>query len=359
MITPIKSITAFIILFFFASSSYSSPYIENVSGTVSENQEVKIEGTDFGVNNSPAPILKDDFENGETGELLQNEAWTGGGDEGRFSTANPRTGDQSAHWHFDKGGYYHKYQNIGDRDTVYVTFWVYNSGVTGSNMKSVRVTNSDDSNSDHPEYTGNPRLYTRTDVYSTWDNFRVNGSIHADDGTTIDGYFAETRADRGEWHRVEFYYQLNDFGSSNGKAYFCKVGGTCDTLTDIEPRTEDGSTFDTLFLGQGLAGFEEEEDSPGDIYIDDLYVSGSKARVEIGNNENFHDCTYREIQTPKKWGDSDITININKGTFEDNENAYLFIVDREGNVSSGYPINFDEYSKEEALPEPNNLAVNP
>jgi len=41
---------------------------------------------------------------------------------------------------------------------------------------------------------------------------------------------------------------------------------------------------------------------------------------------------------PTTWSDSSIYITVNQGSFKNGDNAFLFVVDKDGNVSSGYPI---------------------
>jgi hypothetical protein len=83
----------------------------------------------------------------------------------------------------------------------------------------------------------------------------------------------------------------------------------------------------------------------GNFYIDDVFVQfNSQARVEIGNSSIWSQCTHREIQIPTKWnprvGDVDsVKITVNKGSFSSGQ-AFLFIVDDNGNPSNGLPVNF-------------------
>jgi hypothetical protein len=67
----------------------------------------------------------------------------------------------------------------------------------------------------------------------------------------------------------------------------------------------------------------------------------TRARLEIGNASTFSASTHREIQIPHTtWNNTTIQFTANKGTFG-NEQLYLFVVDRNGNTSSGYPVTFN------------------
>lgn len=81
------------------------------------------------------------------------------------------------------------------------------------------------------------------------------------------------------------------------------------------------------------------------IWFDDMYVNTTRARVEIGNNQNWQDCTHREIQIPVKWNPrirnaETIKFEVNQGSFSKGEKAYLFVVDVDGYHSDGKQITF-------------------
>jgi hypothetical protein len=73
-------------------------------------------------------------------------------------------------------------------------------------------------------------------------------------------------------------------------------------------------------------------------YWDSLYVDSSWARVEIGNNPVYANCTQREIQVPTSWSGSSLQVRLNRGSFPSLSGLYLFVVDANGNASAGYPL---------------------
>jgi len=74
------------------------------------------------------------------------------------------------------------------------------------------------------------------------------------------------------------------------------------------------------------------------IYYDDVYIDNTIARVVAGDSPEFDNCTHQEIQIPTAWSDSSITITVNRGSFADGEEVYLFVVDANGNVSNSHGI---------------------
>ncbi len=88
------------------------------------------------------------------------------------------------------------------------------------------------------------------------------------------------------------------------------------------------------------------------LYLDDIYVDNTLARIELGNNGDFSSCTHREMQIPTAWdsqGDS-IDIQINAGTFVPGEEAWLFVIDEDGNASDGFPVTMSQSVNSPGVP---------
>jgi len=67
---------------------------------------------------------------------------------------------------------------------------------------------------------------------------------------------------------------------------------------------------------------------------DDMFVNFTWARVELGNQPVYADCTHLEIQPPKAWTSGEITIDLNQGSFPPGP-AYLFVINEEEVASPG------------------------
>ncbi len=157
-----------------------------------------------------------------------------------------------------------------------------------------------------------------------------------------------------EWHTVELYFKLsNPGGETNGVASF-RLDSDFDESTGIVTRKSgDSSLLEYFMFGQSVAKPAYASES----YIDDVYVDNTRARVEIGDNAIFANCTHREIQIPSDWsdngnpGEASITITLNRGSFDPCETYYLFIIDANGNINStGYPIRFGTGAGEPPCP---------
>jgi hypothetical protein len=73
----------------------------------------------------------------------------------------------------------------------------------------------------------------------------------------------------------------------------------------------------------------------GGYDFDDLYFSGTQARVELGNASTWDTCTRKEIQIPMVWDSSLVTVKVRPGAFNSGDTAYLYIVDAHGKISNG------------------------
>ena len=162
----------------------------------------------------------------------------------------------------------------------------------------------------------------------------------------VNDWGAPRLPDAGAWNRIEFFI---DEGSIYGREtiFMWKDGagtGAMNTNGDGGPLS-DNQSGDGCIGGKLKLGYYHtwNTDDLGTqmwraIYFDDVYVDSTQARVELGNDVSFDDCTHREIQIPTSWGDTSIGATINAGTFVADDEVYLFVVDREGNVSGGYEL---------------------
>lgn len=96
------------------------------------------------------------------------------------------------------------------------------------------------------------------------------------------------------------------------------------------------------------------------VYMDDLYLDNTFARVMIGNASTFAASTTREVQIPTAWADGSISIRINRGSFGSSASAWLYVIDKNNTPSAGFPITFSGggATAQSPPPAPSNLQVN-
>jgi hypothetical protein len=98
-------------------------------------------------------------------------------------------------------------------------------------------------------------------------------------------------------------------------------------------------------------------DSPT-VWLDDIYISNTPARVEICNSQTWASRTQCEVQIPTTWSDSTINISAQIGSLPSGGAAFLYVMDSVNGVNSnGYALTIDGGSAISKPKAPTNLRV--
>jgi hypothetical protein len=158
------------------------------------------------------------------------------------------------------------------------------------------------------------------------------------------------------WHRVEIKMDV-----PNHTVILSMDGIHQWTRTDWVPTTFNGKGR-IWEIGGMIDDPKASGGKDGGYNYDDVYFSGTQARVELGNAATWNACTRKEIQIPKAWGATSITAKPNYGAFNSGNTAYLYVVDSQGNISNGgqgVKITAGKQSQSEPSPaEPSPVIVN-
>lgn len=143
--------------------------------------------------------------------------------------------------------------------------------------------------------------------------------------------------------RLEEYVVINTPGVYDGTVGQYTIGYSGEEQSDFYWRAADGGNMGFNLFRFGLAQQNGPTAGGGAVwrwFMDDCYADTTLVRVELGNNEVFADCTHREIQPAISWDEvsGEIQIVFNAGSFEDDDTAYLFVMDRENNPSNGVAV---------------------
>ncbi|MGH7146290.1 MAG: PASTA domain-containing protein [Nitrospiraceae bacterium] len=171
----------------------------------------------------------------------------------------------------------------------------------------------------------------------------VSGGVCLDQiCTTQAGRFQSFTKLVNTWQLEEVLWRqstTNGCGSSNvGNGFFAWIrnGVTEQTFVD----TMISHTTANYGLGIGLRllnNFTDSNNLPpsgSQVWMDDIYVDDTWARVMIGNASTFATSTVREIQIPSAWADGSITVTVNRGSFADLSSAYLYVIDASGTANA-------------------------
>lgn len=320
--------------------------ISGTSGTLSDGSAVTISGSSFGTKSAAAPKVWEDF----AGSLNANLDEHGGA----FNIANTTNlrhthaaHNARADFHtvgsfFD--GHYFEYSG-SDAPKWFTQYWVklatnwsWGTTVEGGGNSSV-------ANVKFVRYFPGGRTYTN--VGYSMQNF-VGGDIirfiehgSAGQGNAYLGVDGKDWFTLDTWHCVQVEMKENTgVDAANGHIRLWFDGALMDERTNFVTNTSDDAG-DTTDKRPYILGFYDSWPQSGSTmyaYFCDLYVDDTWARVELGNNSVYDNCTHREMQIPTSWSSTAIGVTFKPGSFSGGASAWLFVIDSNGNKTAGFPV---------------------
>lgn len=321
-----------------------SPAITSDSGSFAKGAVISVSGSNFGAKSVPSPFKYDDFDAGSNNSTVGN-GW--GLEEGGGASTLPQystnilraNSDLSVRLEYFGTQYLN---SIGTYDmdnglaNVYIDYWMYidrplNSPVS-RNHKIFRLYTT--------RNAGLPNHYLATVCYEPR-AFMTNDGV---DGGWNDthSYSSFPMEDFNQnWVHIQGYFEQSDAGVANGTLKLWINGREEVNRTDSMTRgNSNQSDWKSIWFGNyysnGTDHVCEEASMDTEIYLDNVYVDKTQARIEIGNNPDYGSCTHREIQIPQSWSNSDINFVANPGAFGDGDQVWVFVVDESGDISPGY-----------------------
>jgi hypothetical protein len=139
------------------------------------------------------------------------------------------------------------------------------------------------------------------------------------------------------WFRLERYMAIGDLGVANGYSYAAADLEMAGEIRGLFHTCQ--STFDLWSLGHY---FRQDNGALLRVYISEIYVDVTAARIELGDAPNWDDCTHREIQIPQAWDQVSASFEVNTGNFNSGQDVFVFLVDEDGVPSNGFPVTIGE-----------------
>lgn len=310
-----------------------------------------INGSGFGQNVNPAPLKFETFEGGVAGELLSsggywshreiNTATFFQTDRG-ISARQLQLGDGYQNWFYKNDIW------TDDDEKGFISFWcktVVDKAAGDADGWQQKMWTVIYDGSQYIDYGGwnTPCLYTApqyndvgmydyaTSVYN--DRFVSQGTINGNDLYNTTGMWQLTTI---EWMRSSIdgndavmYRYLSDPNNILPINKISKTG--FNTRTSVNNRNLKAVQF-------GLMNTNSSGTANVTMYFDDIYFDNTWARVEIGDNSVYANCTHREIQPALTWTPTGITGTFNQGSFETGDTVYVFVVDENGVPSNGVAV---------------------
>lgn len=317
----------------------SGQSITNVTGTVADDDTLYVIGSGFKVKGVAAPLRYMDFQEGVEGNSIpqqeQGGLWhqTGVRDVTYSGDIQRIDGDMCALQDWGNASRPDNNRQMGfidiPCDTLYWTGWTYRYDNMGTAMDAVNA-----------KIWGNFFTHDETGFHypgSRYDMYPVNPSGHMEandyDSSNLINNYIGCYMYLDQWARVERGMLMGTQSGGDGLTW---ASGNLVELGRMEGTFfTGGDEFNHFYVGNYFQ-------SPACLqaYWSEIYADTTLARVEIGDNAVWSSCTHREMQVPFFWaadGDS-IGIELNQGTFENASTAYVFVVDRNGDYSTGYQV---------------------
>ena len=348
-------------IFLIVSNINAAPVIDNHLGIPKDDGVVIIMGSDFGSND-----LNYEWLGGASGHIenaLDGAEFSRTPDYGEDWLHTPDNNPSSYHIRYDAGEVY-----SGNRSIEFDKSWNTNNQYQGIQWDSgATITYLYVSQMTHINLNGNDRgqwkrwrfHYGNLQVMDSWlpqvkaftywnmtgDNFAIRPDSPQSENQVSLNY--GPRED--EWVREELFMSPSSASNTNDgtfQAIYHRPGTSIQTGVDLSNQYYYGSSAERLryYVMQTYIGnwdFSSGDNPSGPwpiVHYDDIYISDTQARVEIGNNAVWGSVTHREIQPPSAWTATSITIKLNQATFADDAEVWLYVIDADGNVSNGYPI---------------------
>lgn len=335
----IVAITLFVV---FGVVGNSEAEITSVIGNIFNGENMTITGSGFG--NGPNVIFFDDFEKGENNAEIMT-----GSDSSQVGEINHLNGvlfpyytnstsvSGSLAFQADISENWMESAEVSlpeNTRELFVSWWLYlpagdnypgETDPMGINWKQMWVLG---------ESTTDDDLVIPSKLPTSW-------FINGNDNNPGYNKYITVDFQKGEWKRLSVW--LKGGYQNDGSVYLWELDDPNGVLVrnsdDGVDNLKEGGAWESVGINRYARPAPNSHPTFDDVYI--AAGDHSRARVEIGNNQTYEDCTKLTVATPSEWSDTEITATFWQGQFAYGDNAFVFVVDEDGNVSTGYPISFD------------------
>lgn len=336
---------------FVCATTTAAPSVNSITGSIGDDQTIVIDGTSFGTN-----PMKVEWLGGSTGVIEARTAslgflsvlsagWSEDSslNESRIDSRRAYSGKQSLvfdpaiarHGDGRFGLIYDTGSNFSEIYSSYMAYFDHGSATNGQ-WKMVRycyrnsVTDDAVPNAYFANWEGSPGDFLQ---------------IHAGGSATNVNWFSnQVLPLSGAWYRVEAYFRPSSQTTTSDGEFWVRTTRASDGQTQTERKTnlktyQDGETNRYRYIVfQNYMG-NGDYDGLTKLWVDDIYVSQTQARVELCTASTWAACTKREIQPPVGWTGNRISVKLNKGGLSSLAGTYLYVVDSSGAANAnGFPL---------------------
>jgi hypothetical protein len=348
----------------------AEPNITGVKGYISTGETMDLYGATFGIKGQAAPIRYDDFESGTTvGHLIVDDLpwWSRQEVPGQVaSIANDNCRPSktkcgkfiesvdSSNTAIRSDAIYRRNVGFASTGKMYLNFWSYVDvlGTADGTSPSYQIKFVQTAKDWSP---GNP-IVLPTYEFSHWqygsppNSGWYNKSFQANywdgGGSSTSFSFPRDSFKTPGWYQISVQTDFGAIGSANGstKMWVSKPGlsDAYSVVSNSGVKYVVASGYPDYIKFGWYAGsyFPTSMNTfTTTLYYDNIYIDNSWARVEIGDADTYDNCMHREIQIPVTWETGHISLKVNPGSFNLNDNVFLYVFDESGTCNAkGYSI---------------------
>ncbi len=303
----------------------AAPELTALSSSPDDASEIIVFGTGFGTP-SFGLILRDSadsnkliYDLGSETSLPQSEIWTAKGSSWAepltlYSGSDLRRGqDQNVYRGIRKAFMgWPKPMNDRSNKTLFISWWfmpLSDPDAAGGSNKFLRVWDHPDGEHTRMSWDQTHVVYWRKDIDSS-------------------GFLQW-----GSWQgKIKSWNKMDAWFDSVSNKMIIYVNGN---------KVIDVSDFKKSSVSQGLnidvVGFDP---SVGDNYsdmifgVDDIYISESRARIEISNSETWQEGMVSEISTPTSWTNEKISFRLDPKFISSDQPIFIYVYNSNGEVNT-------------------------
>ena len=323
------------------STAFAVPLISTVTH---QTNSLAITGANFGIDQSvTTPIFWDNFDSGTNGDNLVTQLagsvpWTFNTQPtAKYSTTQAHSGSQSA-YALHKNGLHWSHFTVGERSkpipdslTYYQTFWFrFNTprplGTVGE-TKLIRIFGSD------PQQILPDRPFVKSGGVGNW---WTTSYAKAYDGLEPYKNWVNQSPTENTWHRIEAMYKQSSVGgTADGSIQLVLDGVVQATFSKIITRSASTDRWIKVDFFSGMTNWDTANTGfTWEKWVDDAYLSKTWQRVEVCDTPTWAARTHCEMQLATEWGEGQIKVNYNPGSFASDQIVYVYVSDSSGVVNS-------------------------
>ena len=325
-----QTLTSILFPILFASVAAAAPTVTSVAGRVSQGETVTIRGSGFLDKSPAAPLVWADFEQGiQPSPLGINKTWNeigsmGWSTEGFNGTRGAKATDGVGIWLLRAD--FDAWTRDGQKFYVFrrqrMNFLITD---TSQNWKSWRM---------WPASTGYPNIYAAPS----------NGRVYVEQVGAESGFWGNMNPRTTNWYAEELIGQASSAPGVKDGRLTVRFDGRQSTSGTLMTRSASKPALMTKnYVVHGVQAnpsrWNPAWQSSNRMWVDDVYADTTWARVMLGNASTYSSVTRMEPQIPTTWSNGSISVVANTDLFPAGSTAYLYVVDKNGNVNSnGFPV---------------------